>query len=210
MRITWFGQACFELLSNHGISAICDPYDPATGYAAHPRSVDIVTISHEHHDHNDISWIQGTPQVIRGAGDYIVKDVHITGISSFHDKQGGACRGNNTIFLIGMDGLRICHLGDLGHKLDAVHLQQIGNPDVLLIPVGGYYTINAAEAAEIAQAIGARLTIPMHFKTGVKDTPVDTVDAFAKTMNAAAAGSSSIDIGKGSAGAKTIILDYLR
>jgi L-ascorbate metabolism protein UlaG (beta-lactamase superfamily) len=210
MKITWFGQACFELLSTDGLCILCDPYDPSTGYAEHPRRADIVTISHEHHDHNDASWVQGSPEIIRGTGTHTIKSARIMGLPSFHDMQGGAHRGLNTVFVIETDGLRLCHMGDLGHAPSKELMQGIGRPDVLFIPVGGYYTIGAGEAAEIAKAIGARLTIPMHFNTGVRDTPVGSVDEFARVMGASLAEGCSIDISVGYAGPATVVLDYLR
>lgn len=210
MKITWFGQACFELVPAGGGVIITDPYHPAVGYAPHTRKADIVTISHEHLDHNFLGWIEGTPVVVRGEGVRTVKGVRISGFASFHDDEGGARRGPNTVFVLEADGLRVCHLGDLGHEPDIDLLEQIRRPDVLFIPAGGYYTVDGDRAAAIAKRIGAKLTIPMHYKTGSKETPISTVDAFAKASGAERAGSSSIEVGKDYNGPRTVILDYLR
>jgi L-ascorbate metabolism protein UlaG (beta-lactamase superfamily) len=123
---------------------------------------------------------------------------------------GGARRGPNTVFIIEADGLRLCHLGDLGHMPGNELLERIGRPDVMFIPVGGFFTIDASEAAEIAGIIRARLTIPMHYRTGVKDTPVGTVDAFALVMGAERAAGSSMEVDAGRCGPGAVVLDYLR
>jgi L-ascorbate metabolism protein UlaG (beta-lactamase superfamily) len=209
MKITWFGQACFELAAG-GTIIICDPYNPSIGYAAHPRRADVVTVSHEHMDHNHLGWIEGTPVVVRGEGMRTIKGIRITGLESFHDNEGGARRGLNTIFIIDADGVRLCHLGDIGHMPDRELLEQIGKIDVLLIPVGGYYTIDGTQAAKLAAGIGAKLTIPMHYRTGTRESAIETVDAFAHAMNAQRAGSSSIELTSGNSGSRTVILDYLR
>jgi L-ascorbate metabolism protein UlaG (beta-lactamase superfamily) len=210
MKITWFGQACFELVSESGIVIICDPYHPAMGYAVHPRRADIITISHEHGDHNYTGWVEGPPEVVRGVGSLVVKGVRINGLPSFHDNEGGSLRGPNTVFVIEADGTKLCHLGDLGHAPGEELLAQIGKTDILLIPVGGYYTIDSIEAASIASNIGARLTIPMHYSTGVKDTPLEPVDSFAEAMSAQKIRGSSIEFNTGYTGPHTIVLDYLR
>lgn len=210
MKITWFGQACFEIITEKGTVILCDPYHPMTGYAAHPRNADIVTISHEHGDHNHTGWILGTPEVIRGEGSREACGIKITGLPSCHDAKGGAERGSNTIFILEADGLRLCHLGDLGHEPDAELLDQIGTPDVVFIPAGGFYTFEPDIAAALALKIGARLTIPMHYKTGVKETPLGTVEEFARATSAQYLKVSSIDFGRDYNGPRVAIFDYLR
>lgn len=209
MKITWFGQACFELAVG-GAIIICDPYHPSIGYAAHSRRADIVTISHEHSDHNYLGWIVGTPVVVRGEGMRTVKGIRITGLPSFHDGDGGARRGLNTVFVIEADGLRLCHLGDIGHMPSRELLEQIGKADVLIIPVGGYYTIDGEQAARLAANIGARLTIPMHYRTGTRESAIETVEPFANATGAERTGSSFIELNAGNGGSRTVILDYLR
>lgn len=210
MKLTWFGQACFEIVTAGGTVIICDPYHPDVGYPAHPRPVDVVTVSHEHFDHCFTGWIEGSPEVVKGVGSREAKGIAITGLPSFHDPDQGAKRGPNTVFVIEADGLRLCHLGDLGEEPGEALLRGIGKPDVLFIPVGGYYTIDGTQAAAIAKKIGAALTIPMHFATGVRETPIATVDGFAALMGAVRQGSCSIEIGKQYSGPATVVLDYLR
>ncbi len=210
MKITWFGQACFELVLSDGTVIICDPYHPNVGYPAHPRPVDVVTVSHEHFDHNFTGWIEGSPVIVRGVGETEVKTVRLTGLPSFHDEEQGAKRGPNTIFVIEADGLRVCHLGDLGDTPSDDVFAAIGKPDVLMIPVGGFYTIDAEAAARIAGKVGARLTIPMHFATGAGEIPIAPVDAFEALMGAKRQAGSSVDVAKDYAGPAVLVLDYLR
>lgn len=210
MKITWFGQACFEIVTAKGSVILLDPYHPMTGYAAHPRNADIVTISHEHGDHNHTGWILGTPEVVRGEGKREIKGIKVTGLPSFHDAAQGSERGPNTIFVIEADGLRLCHLGDLGHDLDEATLEKIGKPDALFIPAGGFYTFEPEAAAALALKIGARLTVPMHYKTGVRDTPLSTVERFAAAAGAERLNASTIDFGRDYTGPRVAIFDYLR
>lgn len=210
MKITWFGQACFELVTSDGTVIICDPYHPNVGYPAHPRPADVVTVSHEHFDHNFTGWVEGSPAIIRGVGSNEVKGVRLTGLPSFHDDEQGAKRGPNTIFVLETEGLRVCHLGDLGDAPSEEVFAAIGRPDVLMIPVGGFYTIDSVQAAQITKRIGARLTIPMHFATGVKEVPVATVDGFAALTGAMRQAGSSIDVDQDYSGSAVVVLDYLR
>lgn len=210
MKITWFGRACFELVTEQGVVILCDPYHPMTGYAAHPRRADIVTISHEHGDHNYTGWIEGTPEILRGAGARSLYGLTVTGLPGFHDDCGGALRGENTVFVIEADGLRLCHLGDLGHEPGRELYDAIGKPDVLFIPAGGFYTVEPDAAAAIAKRIGAGLTIPMHFKNFEKDGPVATVDAFAQATGAERSGDCTVLYNANYSGPRFVVLDYMR
>lgn len=210
MKITWFGQACFELVTSGGAVIICDPYHPNVGYPAHPRPADVVTVSHEHLDHNYTNWIEGSPAIIRGVGMSEVKGVRLTGLPSCHDDEQGAKRGPNTIFILEADGLRVCHLGDLGDTPSEEVFAAIGKPDILMIPVGGFYTIDAAQAAEIAKRVGAKLTIPMHFATGVKEVPIATADGFAALTGAVRQGDCTVEADRNYSGPAVVVLDYLR
>ena len=210
MKITWFGQACFELAAADGAVIICDPYHPNVGYEAHPRPADVVTISHEHFDHNHTGWIEGSPAIVRGVGRSEARGFVFTGLASFHDDENGAKRGPNTVFVIQADGLTLCHLGDLGEEPGEELLRDIGKPDVLMIPVGGFYTIAAGQAAAVAARIGAKLTIPMHFATGVRDVPIAPVDGFAALTGAVRHGGPSIEVDGDYSGPAFVVLDYLR
>lgn len=170
MKIIWLGHASF-LIETGNTRIITDPFDEPTGYRIPNISADLVTVSHNHHDHNSVDWVLGKPQVISSPGRSQFRDIEVLGIHSFHDQKKGRLRGTNTIFVIKAEGLAVCHLGDLGHILDPDQLEAIGKVDVLLAPVGGTYTITAAEAVRIVESVKPRVTIPMHFKT-----PPCTVD----------------------------------
>jgi L-ascorbate metabolism protein UlaG (beta-lactamase superfamily) len=167
--LRWLGQSCFLITSKTGLSILTDPYAPQTGYAPlKPRadSPAIVTVSHEHADHNATNEVPGKFEVVRGAGAKTIKGIAITGIAASHGvSPEGQSRGADTIFVLQVDGLRICHLGDLGTLLSAGQLKQIGRVDVLMIPVGGYYTIDAAKAWKVIAQLKPRIVLPMHYKT---------------------------------------------
>ena len=164
MYITWLGHACFRLQGKE-VTLVTDPYEESIGLKL-PRNLtaDIVTVSHNHYDHNNVSAVKGNPFIISDPGEYEVKKVFIYGISSYHDKSRGKERGLNTIYLIKMDNLSICHLGDLGHPLTEEQLNQLESVDILMIPVGGVCTINASESLKVISQIEPRIVIPMHYK----------------------------------------------
>ncbi len=164
MDITYLGHSSFKL-KGKSQSLITDPFNPKmVGLKFTKNDADIVTISHQHEDHNDISMIDGVRKVVEGPGEYEIGGVSIIGISSYHDNEKGALRGKNTIFVIEMDGIRLVHLGDLGHVLDKDKLTAIGVVDILFIPVGGEYTIGPKDAFEVVQALTPKIIIPMHYK----------------------------------------------
>lgn len=182
MKVRYLGHAAFKLTSDGGTSLVADPYSPGDkfSYIEIKEPADIVTISHEHWDHNYAAGVKGNPRVIKDAAPTEVKGIKIKGIPTFHDEAKGRERGKNTIFLYDIDGLKVCHLGDLGHMLSSAQLAEMGRVDVLFIPVGGVYTIDAAAATRLADMIGASVTIPMHFKTPKVDLPIAPVDDFLK------------------------------
>ena len=168
MKIKWLGVACFLITSNKGLKIITDPYavDPhgSIKHAPVKESADIVTVSHEHGDHNHTGDIQGHPEIIRGVGTHSVKGLEFLGIGSYHDNVCGAQRGPNTIFCFTVDGTRVCHCGDLGHTLDSNTLKAIGHVDVLLFPTGGPpQTIDLNEAIMLWDKMKPGVIIPMHF-----------------------------------------------
>ena len=182
MRIKWLGHASFMITSDTGIKIITDPYEPAfvaaggPSYGAIKEAADIVTVSHEHTDHNNVAAIRGNPKVVRGTAK--VKGIEFKGVPTYHDEAGGKQRGNNTILCFEVDGIRVCHLGDLGHRLSDSQVAEIGRIDVLLIPVGGFYTIGAKVATDICNQLKPRVIIPMHYKTDKCGFPITGVDEF--------------------------------
>jgi len=166
LTFEWYGQACFKIQNSSTV--VTDPHDgKAVGLKPPPGdTADIITISHEHFDHasgEDLVAKEGAITV-RESGESLEKGVEIKGIDSFHDRAEGAKRGENVIFVLELEGLRICHLGDLGHHLSEQKLEEIGAIDVLLAPVGGNYTIDGREAAALAEQLDPQVVIPMHFR----------------------------------------------
>lgn len=163
MEIKYFGHASF-LIKGKNATVITDPFDPQMVGLKFPKTeADIVTVSHQHEDHNRADLIGGNPLVINFPGEYEKKGVKITGFPSFHDKKEGQERGKNTIFKIEIDGLSILHCGDLGHQLSDDLIEEIDGVDVLLIPVGGYFTIDEDEAIIISRKIEPSIVVPMHY-----------------------------------------------
>ena len=169
MEISYLGHSCFKIKSQHG-TIITDPYQATVGFDMPNTSADIVTISHDHSDHNAYEKVKGTarrekPFLIDAAGEYEVGGISIFGVPTFHDTHSGSERGRNIIFVIYADHLRVCHLGDLGHELTDAQKTEIGQVDVLLVPVGGKFTINAETAVKLATQLDPSYVIPMHYKT---------------------------------------------
>ena len=181
MEITWLGYSCFRLKGKQN-TVITDPVSPDFGYSLGKITADIVTISHEHPGHSYIQGIGGEPKVLTGPGEYEISGVLTLGLQTYHDSERGAQRGKNTIFVFEMDDLVICHLGDLGHTLDAEQIEKINSADVLLVPVGGVSTIDAIQAAEIVRRVEPKIVIPMHYKTLVLKRDLAPVDRFLKEM----------------------------
>jgi len=182
MEIVWYGHSCFRVLERGGPAIVTDPYDDSLGYTLPRLRADIVTVSHDHSDHNYVQGIRGRAKVLSSPGEYEIQGVFITGIPTFHDRREGKEAGRNVIFLFDFDGLTICHLGDLGHVLSQSQAEALGSVDVLLIPVGGVSTITAARAAEVVSLLEPRLVIPMHYKTRVLNFRLNTVGGFLKEM----------------------------
>jgi len=184
MDITFLGHASFKLKGKH-TGVITDPYDPSIGLKYPRAEADIVTVSHDHHDHSAVSQVGGEPFVVGGPGEYEIKGVRIVGVPSFHDEKKGTIRGKNTIYNIQTDNLFICHLGDLGQsELVSEQLEAIGQVDILLIPVGGVYTIDAQGAAKIAASLEPKIVIPMHYADPGSNLKLEPVDKFLKEMGA--------------------------
>src|SRR6266478_2026623 len=181
MEISWLGHACFQLRGKN-VTLITDPFSPQPadlpqGEARRLGKVNasIVTISHNHAGHNYAAGVGGQPHIVRGPGEYEISDVLITGVASYHDSKRGQELGRNTIYVIHMDDLIICHLGDLGHTLQEEQLEEVADADILLVPIGGQNTINAAQAAEVISQVEPRIIIPMHYHpaTGEASSPLD-------------------------------------
>lgn len=182
MEITWYGHSCFLIKDSRGRKILTDPFDNSVGYHKPNVVVDVVTISHNHFDHNFTEGLPGTPSIVDKCGYFNVCDIPINGIPSFHDKVKGAKRGENIIYIYEIDGFRLCHLGDLGHLLTDEDINMIGELDVLFIPVGGNFTVDGKEASDIAKRLNSHIVIPMHYKTRALSFPIDGVENFITNM----------------------------
>jgi L-ascorbate metabolism protein UlaG (beta-lactamase superfamily) len=181
MIVTWLGHSCFLLQSEERLSLLLDPFHESdVGYAMPKTEADIVIISHDHMDHNNVDAAGSEAQVIFGPGEYISLGVEIKGIRSYHDEKRGRLRGTNTIFCFTLDGIRVCHLGDLGHTLTPAQSKAIGPVDLLFLPVGGRYTIDALGANEVMRQLHPAVAVPMHYQTGALSFELDPVEDFLK------------------------------
>ena len=166
MEITFLGHSSFKL-KGKSATLITDPFNPKmTGFSFPKTSADIVTVSHDHEDHNQSQLVEGNPFVIFGPGEYEIKDVLLFGLPTFHGKEDEKEAEKNTIYLIEMDGLKLLHLGDLGHKLKLDQLEGVEEVDILFIPVGnGKVTLGPSEAVEVIANLEPKIVIPMHYQT---------------------------------------------
>ena len=186
MLILYHGHSEFYLERADGFALLTDPYDAQVGYPMHRPRADVVTVSHGHTDHSDTAKVLGNPAILDGEGVWLpAPDVRVTAIPSFHDDAQGAKRGGNLLMKIEMEGLTIVHLGDLGAALSPAQVQALGAVDILLTPVGGYYTIDARVARGVVSALRPAIVIPMHYKTAVTaDWPIADEREFLRLMGA--------------------------
>ena len=198
MRLKWLGHACFLLTLNDGTRILTDPFDEKVGYEVPSVEADIVTCSHGHYDHAHTGVVKGDFFTVREPGTYNKNGIEILGVSTFHDEEGGAKRGANTVFKFMVDGVAVCHCGDLGHVLSDEQINRLGKVDVLLVPVGGVYTLDAAGAAEVVKQLKPSVTVPMHYKTPDLKFALEPVDAFLTiTGKGEMAGIQEIELEKG-------------
>lgn len=179
MEITYLGHSCFKIKGKAG-TVVMDPFEATVGFAMSTVSADIVTTSHDHSDHNAVNRVKGTarrekPFIIDAPGEYEVGGISIFGVPTFHDQSKGTERGKNTVFVVYMDHLRVCHLGDLGHELTDQQKGEVGAIDVLLVPVGGKFTIDSATAVKVLTDLDPTYVIPMHYRT-----PEHNLDLFSE------------------------------
>lgn len=197
MQISWKGQACFQIIASKGKFArpgqeqakiVIDPFEESIGLKLPSLEADVLLMTHNHFDHNNEKGVKGTPFVIGNPGEYEVQGIFIRGILSYHDNAQGKERGSNTIYVIEAEGLKVCHMGDFGQKeLTAEQLEAIGDVDILLLPVGGVYTINAREAANVISQLEPKIAIPMHYAIPKLKAKIEGPEDFLKIMGAKAA-----------------------
>jgi len=183
MKLKWYGHSAFRLTDSRGINVIMDPYEPGCydggiGYDAIHEGAEIVTCSHSHPDHCYHQGISGNPLVITRPCAQVIRQIKIEGVGAWHDKSNGKERGPVVVFKVVMDDVRVCHLGDIAHLLPEKDLNYLKPIDVLMIPVGGHFTIDAEEAAEMVRLLQPKIIIPMHYKTPKCDFPIAPENAF--------------------------------
>lgn len=187
MILEYLGHASFRMTTEHGTVIITDPYGSFYSFPARSLPADICTVSHDHYDHNAVDTVTGCPQIIRKEGKYRpADDVKVTAVPTWHDEEQGAKRGPNLIFVFEIEGMRIVHCGDLGHVPTQEQAKAIGKPDVLLLPVGGFYTIDPQQARDTMELLRPTLTIPMHYRTAFnEDMPIQPLATFLQLTGAA-------------------------
>jgi len=181
MKIKWNGHSSFTITATDGTVIVTDPYEPggfggAVSYGKISDKADIVTVTHDHGDHNHVKGLSGNPHVVRKTE--TVKGIEFRGIPVYHDKSKGAERGQNTIFVFKVDGITLCHLGDLGHALPDDVIKKIGKVDVLMLPIGGFFTIDPNEASKVMESLNPSIALPMHYKTEKCNFPISNLDDF--------------------------------
>jgi len=178
------GLSCFRIRGSQAV-VITDPFPPGLGYTLGKQTADIVTVSHQHPSHSYDQGIGSEHRLVKGPGEYEISGVLILGIGAYHDSVKGQSRGKNTLYLMEIDGVNVLHLGDLGHALNDEQAEEIGNVDILLLPVGGVNTINAAMAAEVIRKLEPKVVVPMHYKTEKGSPDLEPVENFLKEMGQA-------------------------
>lgn len=213
MKIKYVAHACFVIETEGGTRILTDPYEPgsfdgAVKYKPVSESAHIVLVSHHHADHNWVEGVTGDPVVVDEPGEKTIGDVQVLGVGSYHDTSSGSERGENVIYRIYAEGISVCHLGDLGHALDEESAARLRPVDVLLLPVGGTFTIDARVAGQVREILSPRLSIPMHFKTDGVDFPIAPVDSYLDGLDdVARSGSSEISLNRDDLPSGTVLLE---
>lgn len=187
MQIIWHGQSCFQFIfsrrKEEKITFVIDPFSAEIGLRLPKIGADVLLVTHNHNDHSNVKGISGNPFLINGPGEYEIKGIFVQGIECFHDGSQGKERGRTTTFIIEEGGMKLCHLGDLGqNELTPSQLEKIGNVDILMIPVGGVYTISVQEASKVISQIEPKIVIPMHYHIPNLKIKLDNLDKFLKVM----------------------------
>lgn len=180
------GHSCFTITNEKGTKIVTDPFGDGIGYKVQDLYAQIVTVSHDHSDHNNLASVKSNFTAIRERGQFKAYGIKIKGIKTYHDTESGALRGENTVYTYNIDGVNVCHLGDLGHVLSNEQVKSIGKVDILMIPVGGLYTIDGETAAKVVNQLNPKIVIPMHYKTEVLSPDfgeLSKVDSFIEKMN---------------------------
>mgnify|MGYP005852491331 CR=1 FL=1 len=185
MEIKYFGHSCFRIKGKN-TTLITDPYSPDLGLTLGKQTANIVTVSHQHAGHNHTEGISGEPRVVYRPGEYEIGDAIIIGLPTFHDSEKGMIRGKNVVFVVAVDDMTICHLGDLGEPLKESEIEELGKVDILMIPVGDMSALNAAAAAKLVRQIEPAIVIPMHYQLPGSNRELESAERFISEMGASA------------------------
>ncbi len=214
MTIKWLGHSCFLITTESGARILMDPPDASVGYELSPVECDAVTVSHAHYDHCNTALALGEPEIVSCPGEYRVKGVGITGVSTWHDEVLGKKRGPNTVFVLEAEGMRMAHLGDLGAMPGEEALAAMRPVDIALIPVGGVYTVDAEQARQVANALAPKVLIPMHYKTPAISFELEELGAFLSRVRDCSVHylrQSEAHLSKNSLGTdRVLVLDYAK
>lgn len=204
-KVTWYGQSFFVVEASDGKRVAVDPFDQSFLKYPLPKALtaDVLLVTHEHGDHNNVGLIGGTPFIIRsekGVGTFTKNGITVVGTATFHDDKQGKDRGKNTVYTFTVDDITFCHVGDLGHTLSPAQVKSIGPVDVLFVPVGGFFTLDPSKVDQVIKVLSPKIVVPMHFKTGyTPDLPIQGPEAFLKNeKNVKKLGSASFEITKDS------------
>lgn len=205
MLIEWYGHSCFRIALENGKKIVTDPFDDTVGYDQPNIEADYVLESHQHHDHNCHKIIKGNYELIQKSGVYDLDGFSIKGYDTYHDKEAGAARGKDVIFTIHAEGIVVCHMGDIGLVPDKELYDKIGRVDILMIPVGGFFTIDAAEAFAVVEKLQPNITLPMHYRTlHYTDIRIDLIHPFLELAT------GHFDISRNGSNSITITKDQLK
>lgn len=203
MNIQYYGHSCFKITTKpagrgqEDVNVFLDPFDKSIGLRPPQGQADLVLVSHAHPDHNNVEALKGNPSIIDIPGEYSVKGINIVGIGTYHDDQNGQERGHNTVFLLDSEDIKICHLGDLGTGLTEKQLEELDGVDILMIPIGGKYTIDYKKAIEIVRKIEPKVVIPMHYKMAGTTVDIDDEKKFCNEIgNCSSTKASKLNIKK--------------
>lgn len=215
MVIEWLGHSCFKITLKNGTRILLDPYSPDTGYSPQDVEADIVTISHAHYDHNDLSHVKGAYKTVNTPGVHTFGDLTIEGFETWHDHSRGAHRGKNIVYQFSIKGLRVCHMGDIGCMPEDDLIDRLHETEVLMVPVGGNFTIDAKEALTVCERIEPNIIIPMHFKTPESNLEIaplhDFLEAVGREYDVSYHGQCYLEIDKMSLKKRTrvVVMEYL-
>jgi len=212
MEITYLGHSCLKIRGKE-VTLVTDPYCESVGYRWIRPTANIVTVSHSHEGHSNSAGVDGNPRVISRPGEYEIGGVFVMGVPNFHDSEQGKTRGKNISYVIEMEDMRLCHLGDLGHLPSARQAEELGNLDILIAPVGGQSTIDAKGAADIVRHLNPKVVIPMHYQSSVV-TWLEPLDKFLTEMGLREVipqpkfSVTKSNLNVGTVETKVIVLDY--